>query len=211
MSERAIMAENGEACPQCLAVYPAPTDHAASVTCGACGFVNHFAPEQEIRDDVNADATPFHALGKPRHSRFITAEQNAEAMREMRAADKRVSSQTPVWMWVQPLDRAALLRRLADARDLDVPSRERENLCAVAHGDISRLAEALQGLVENSYSWIDVDQRIGGAPSASVLHVERCHHCEATKGDIRHDHTDDCPVGVAERVLGCPGRDTGRT
>lgn len=64
--ERAIQVANGEACPQCLTVYPAPTDYAASVTCGACGFVNRFASEQEIQDDVNADTTPFHVLGKPR-------------------------------------------------------------------------------------------------------------------------------------------------
>ena len=40
MGERAIMVENGEACPRCLTVYPAPTDGVASVTCGRCGFVN---------------------------------------------------------------------------------------------------------------------------------------------------------------------------
>jgi hypothetical protein len=30
----------GEACPKCLRLYPVPTAGAASVTCGACGFVN---------------------------------------------------------------------------------------------------------------------------------------------------------------------------
>ena len=29
-----------ESCPYCNRAYPAPTDLAASVTCGACGFVN---------------------------------------------------------------------------------------------------------------------------------------------------------------------------
>ena len=32
------MVKNGEACPQCLTVYPAPTTHAETVTCGTCGF-----------------------------------------------------------------------------------------------------------------------------------------------------------------------------
>ena len=59
------------------------------------------------------------------------------------------------WRWVQPPDRAALLQRLADARDFEVPARERENLCSVAHGEISRLAEALQDLVEESYSLVE--------------------------------------------------------
>ena|SRR3990167_6031571 len=36
--ERVIQVENGEACPRCMHLYPAPTDGAASVTCGACGF-----------------------------------------------------------------------------------------------------------------------------------------------------------------------------
>ena len=65
--ERMIMVANGDACPQCLRVYPVSTVNAESVTCGACGFVNRLASEQEIRDDVNADTTPFHALGKLRH------------------------------------------------------------------------------------------------------------------------------------------------
>ncbi len=38
MGERAIMVANSEACPQCLTVYPAPTAHAKTVTCGTCGF-----------------------------------------------------------------------------------------------------------------------------------------------------------------------------
>ena len=38
MGERAIMVANGEACPQCLNVYPAPTARAETVTCGTCGF-----------------------------------------------------------------------------------------------------------------------------------------------------------------------------
>ena len=35
--------------------------------------------------------------------------------------------------WMQPKNREDLLRRLADARDLSVPERERENLCACAY------------------------------------------------------------------------------
>jgi len=40
------------------------------------------------------------------------------------------------WTWVQPRTREELLTRLADARDLDVPARERENLCAAAYTEI---------------------------------------------------------------------------
>ena len=39
IGERAIIVENGEACPNCLRPYPAPTDGAESVTCGSCHFV----------------------------------------------------------------------------------------------------------------------------------------------------------------------------
>ena len=38
MSEREIQVSNGDACPQCLTVYPAPTALAETVTCGTCGF-----------------------------------------------------------------------------------------------------------------------------------------------------------------------------
>lgn len=45
------------------------------------------------------------------------------------------------WTWHQPKDRAELLQRLAEARDLNVNERERENLCSVAHGEIQMLAQ----------------------------------------------------------------------
>jgi len=37
------------------------------------------------------------------------------------------------------MDLNGLLVRLADARDLNVPGRERENLCSLAHGAIIKL------------------------------------------------------------------------
>jgi chromosome segregation ATPase len=43
------------------------------------------------------------------------------------------------WIWVQPKNRDELLTRLADARDLNLPERERENLCACAHAEIVKL------------------------------------------------------------------------
>ncbi len=43
------------------------------------------------------------------------------------------------WKWKQPQTQAELLARLADARDLAVPERERENLCACAITEINRL------------------------------------------------------------------------
>ena len=100
--------------------------------------------------------------------------------------------------WVQPSDRAALLQRLADARDFEVPARERENLCSVAHGEISRLAEALQDLVDDSYSLVEQPSWIRPMTGRGVY---RCHQCEATKGDRRYDHAENCAVGRAEAVL----------
>ncbi len=50
------------------------------------------------------------------------------------------------WTWVQPKDQAELLARLAKARDLNVPERERENLCACAHTEIVRMVAQLEGL-----------------------------------------------------------------
>lgn len=46
MNERAIQASNGEACPQCQTIYPAPTAHAETVTCGTCGLC-HCLPRAE--------------------------------------------------------------------------------------------------------------------------------------------------------------------
>lgn len=90
------------------------------------------------------------------------------------------------WTWVQPLGRAALLQRLADARDLEVSARERENLCSVALSDITRLSEALEDLVNDSYSF--------------GKGVYRCRRCEEIKGERTRAHTA-CPVGRAEAVL----------
>ncbi len=43
------------------------------------------------------------------------------------------------WQWVQPLDDAALVARLIEARDYAVHERERENLCSVAAARIGAL------------------------------------------------------------------------
>ncbi len=43
------------------------------------------------------------------------------------------------WRWIQPKGTDEILRRLLDARDLNVLERERENMCSVAHGEIVRL------------------------------------------------------------------------
>lgn len=47
------------------------------------------------------------------------------------------------WSWLQPRSLAEILQRLEDARSLNVPARERENMCSVAHGTITRLAVLL--------------------------------------------------------------------
>ncbi|MCR4300849.1 MAG: hypothetical protein NUV51_04500 [Sulfuricaulis sp.] len=45
------------------------------------------------------------------------------------------------WTWVQPKNQDELLARLVEARDLKVPERERENLCACALTEIRRLQQ----------------------------------------------------------------------
>ena len=55
------------------------------------------------------------------------------------------------WTWQQPTDRADLVNRLAYARDLAVPDRERENLCGCAYTELRQqereLIEARTDLV----------------------------------------------------------------
>ena len=61
------------------------------------------------------------------------------------------------YKWTQPKDLDALLERLADARDLNVPERERENLCSVAYETIVKLrdglAEAIKDLEASGYCY----------------------------------------------------------
>lgn len=118
------------------------------------------------------------------------------------------AKQRESWTWVQPVGIETLLARLADARDFAVPERERENLCGVAHGMISTLSDALQGLVDDSYSLVEQPSWI--RPSAG-LGVHRCHHCEATKGERVRAHAMDCAVGCAENVLAGQEQDTRET
>ena len=135
-------------------------------------------------DTIMPTDVPFHALGKPRH---LDPGYHAAKQRES-------------WTWVQPVGINALLARLADARDLAVPERERENLCSVAHVTITKLLDVLQGLVDDSYSLVEQPSWIRPATGKGVY---RCHHCEATKGDRSHAHADNCPVGLAETALRC--------
>ena len=46
------------------------------------------------------------------------------------------------WVWVQPANHADLVKRLEEARDYDVPARERENLCSCAASAIRNLLGA---------------------------------------------------------------------
>lgn len=105
--------------------------------------------------------------------------------------------ETQPWIWVEPIGIDALLLRLADARDFAVPERERENLCSVAHGTITKLVDVLQGLVDESYSLVAGEVGLG---------VYRCHFCEATKGETQHPHAEGCAVGRAEAALATPTR-----
>lgn len=82
------------------------------------------------------------------------------------------------WTWVQPADRAELLTRLANARDFAVPERERENLCSVAHGEISTLEQLCDHIQ------VEVQQL-------------RAHFCEAHQPDLRQPESCPCCVAIA--------------
>ena len=47
------------------------------------------------------------------------------------------------WVWHQPKDRAELLKRLAEARDMKVHERERENLCSCAFAWITEASRVM--------------------------------------------------------------------
>lgn len=49
------------------------------------------------------------------------------------------------WQWVQPRTTDEILNRLLECRQFHVHDRERENMCSVAIGEITRLS----GLVES--------------------------------------------------------------
>ena len=57
-------------------------------------------------------------------------------MSELDIQSKRDAAENQLWVWKQPKNQDDLLSRLADARDLNVPERERENLCGCAHTEI---------------------------------------------------------------------------
>ena len=63
------------------------------------------------------------------------------------------------WVWRQPTNQAELLSRLADARDLDVPERECENLCACAFTEIKHLEADLSTARHTIESW---QREVGG-------------------------------------------------
>jgi len=74
MSEREIMVANGEACPCCLSVYPAPTAHAETVTCGTCEFVNQFSPPASSDAD-NVTDNPKSWIAWKRHAERLVEER----------------------------------------------------------------------------------------------------------------------------------------
>jgi len=81
------------------------------------------------------------------------------------------------WTWVPPSDTAALLERLAIARDLDVPARERENLCSVARNEIARLAQRVVALELTNErlrtSWVEDVARERGLKDAEIKRFQR--------------------------------------
>lgn len=46
------------------------------------------------------------------------------------------------WVWIPPVGREELLKRLKDAFEFNVHERERENLCSMAYQEIKRLYAA---------------------------------------------------------------------
>jgi hypothetical protein len=62
MTERAIQVHNGEACPQCLGLYPTPTDFGDSIAC-SCGFVQKFVTPQSSVMTNNTRADKFECVG----------------------------------------------------------------------------------------------------------------------------------------------------
>lgn len=64
---------------------------------------------------------------------------------------------------------------------------------------VGAFVQALQDLVDDSYSLIEQPSWIR---PATGLGVYRCHQCEATKGQKIHGHAPDCAVGKAEKLLG---------
>ena len=114
-----------------------------------------------------------------------TTEQNAQAIREMREA----------WTWVQPANTAELLARLAQGRDITMPRRELENLCAAAISEINKLLSLLTEREDILQEFVDDaayvrDSRVGD--------VSVCVQCDGVKANR---HKDGCVVGKAEALL----------
>lgn len=152
---------------------------------------------------------------------YIRAERNAQAMREMRWAERGDREEDAVaikdpWVWVQPKNQDELLERLALARDTAVPERERENLCAAAHTEIVRLGKiedaydvrigeihALDLRVEELESLVSefVDDASYGPVAAGTVDTVSCRSCAAVKIGRACPHEAACVVGKAEALL----------
>jgi len=74
------------------------------------------------------------------------ADRRAREQKIQQRLDERVArkNRSPhLWTWIQPMDGDELLTRLLDARDLNMPARERENLCGCAYTEIRQLQREL--------------------------------------------------------------------
>lgn len=105
------------------------------------------------------------------------------------------------WVWVQPADHQALLERLALARDLAVPERERENLCACASTEIKRLLRLIDEREALLQEFVD-DVSYAPAGQSLGFHDNRtyCCGCHSLRAKVT-SHAPGCVVGKAEALL----------
>lgn len=86
MGERVVQIENGEACPNCLRAYPAPTAGVESVTCGWCNYI-HQIFEDTRPDEPRIVCPDCEGSGEGRTSgRCLTCHGRGE-VKEMRDDD----------------------------------------------------------------------------------------------------------------------------
>lgn len=101
---------------------------------------------------------------------------------------------TQDWAWVQPANHADLLDRLRLARDLAVPERERENLCACAATTIKKLL----GLLDERENLLQEFVEDTAYPTVPLGPSRDCQQCGTPKGA---KHLLSCVVGRTEALL----------
>ena len=101
------------------------------------------------------------------------------------------------WMWVEPANTTELLHRLALGRDIALPTRELENLCATAIRTIKQL-ERYRDETENLLQEFVDDASYSINHSGRGTALPQCNQCGSCKTT---PHTTSCVVGKAEALL----------